>query len=87
MPAYQTSSPSSSLSDYSNALSQLMDSMLFTFSEFLEQFKTVNMYNDLMVVLFEQQDLITKTNKMKHLAGVVEHLQNMINALQEYMQE
>ena len=87
MPAYWTLSPSSSLSSYLNALSQLTDSMFFTFSKCLEQFKTVDTYNDLMVMLFERQDLIIKTNKMKHLVGLVECFQNEISMLQEYMQE
>ena len=75
MPAYQTSSPSSSLSSYSNALScqhQLTDTLPMTYSEYLEQFETVDTYDDLMVALFERQDLIIKTNKMKHLTGLVE---------------
>ena len=87
MPAYQNMSPSSSLSDYSNASSQLTDSMLFTFSEFLECFETADTYDDLMVTLFKRQDLIIKTNEMKHLAGLVQCLQNKISMLQEYMQE
>ena len=61
--------------------------MLFTFSEFLERFETANTYEDLMVMLFERGDRIIKTNKMKHLAGLVECLQNKVSALQEYMQE
>ena len=61
--------------------------MLFTFSEFLKQFETADTYKDLMVALFEWQDLIIKTNEMKHLAGLVECLQNEISSLQEYMQE
>ena len=92
MPAYQTSSSSSSssLSSYSGGLTcymQATDTMLMTFSEYLEQFKSNNTYTDLMVTLFERQDLIIKTNEMKHLAGMVEHFQNKISHLQEYMQE
>ena len=90
MPAHQTSSPSSSLSSYSNGSSQQMrvtDTMFMTFSEYLKQFETVDAYNDLMVTLFERQDLIIKTNEMKHLAGLVKHFQNEISTLQEYMQE
>ena len=64
-----------------------MDTMLMTFSEYLEQFKTDDAYTDLTVTLFERQDLIIKTNEMKHLAGMVKHFQNKISALQEYMQE
>ena len=90
MPAYQTSSSSSSLSSYSGSSSQQMwttDTMLMTFSEYLEQFKTNDAYTDLMVTLFERQDLIIKTNEMKHLAGMVKHFQNEISHIQEYMQE
>ena len=58
-----------------------------TFSEYLELFETDDSYNDLMVTLFEWQDLIIKTNEMKHLAGMVEQFQNEISHLQEYMQE
>ena len=61
--------------------------MLMTFSEYLELFETDDSYTDLMVTLFERQDLIIKTNEMKHLAGMVERFQNEISHLQEYMQE
>ena len=91
MPAYCTSSSSSSpLSSYSGGSTQYMqttDTMLMTFSKYLELFETDDSYTDLMVTLFEHQDLIIKTNKMKHLAGMVEQFQNEISHLQEYMQE
>ena len=61
--------------------------MPMTFSEYLEQFETLDTYEDLMVTIFERQDLILKTNKLKHLAGMVKRFQNEISALQEYMQE
>ena len=61
--------------------------MLMTFLEYLKQFETDNSYTNLMVTLFKRQDLIIKTNKMKHLVGMVEHFQNEISHLQEYMQE
>ena len=61
--------------------------MLMTFSKYFEQFKTDDAYTDLMVTLFKRQDLIIKTNKMKHLVGMVKHFQNEISHLQEYMQE
>ena len=61
--------------------------MLMTFSEYLEQYETDDAYTNLMVTLFERQDLIINTNKMKHLAGMVGHFQNKISHLQEYMQE
>ena len=91
MPAYQTSSSSSSssLSSYSGGSTcymQANDTMLMTFSEYLELFETDDSYTDLMVTLFERQDII-KTNEMKHLAGMVERFQNEISHLQEYMQE
>ena len=90
MPAYRISSSSSSLSSYSGGSTCYMqenNTMLMTFSVYLELFKTNDSYTDLMVTLFERQDLIIKTNKMKHLAGMVEHFQNKISHLQEYMQE
>ena len=91
MPAYWTSSSSSSsLSSYSGGSSrkmQAIDTMLMTFSEYLEQFESNNAYTNLMVTLFERQDLIIKKNEMKHLAGMVEHFQNEISHLQEYIQE
>ena len=64
-----------------------MDTMLMTFSKYLEQFETDNAYTNLMVTLFERQDLIIKMNEMKHLTGMVKCFQNEISALQEYMQE
>ena len=66
---------------------QTADTMLMTFSEYLEQFKTDDSYANLMVTLFKRQDLIIKTNEMKHLVEMVEHFQNEISHLQEYMQE
>ena len=90
MPAYRTSSSSSSLSSYSGGSTRYMretNTMLMTFLEYLELFETNNSYTDLMVTLFKRQDLIIKTNEIKHLAGMVERLQNEICHLQEYMQE
>ena len=66
---------------------RVTDTMLMTFSEYLEQFETDDAYTDLMVTLFERQDLIIKMNEMKHLAGMVKCFQNEISALQECMQE
>ena len=63
------------------------DTMLMTFSEYLELFETDDSYTNLMVTLFERQDLIIKTNEMKHLAGMVKRFQNEMSHLQEYMQE
>ena len=48
------------------------NTMLMTFSKYLEQFESDDAYTDLMVTLFKRQDLIIKTNEMKHLAGIVE---------------
>ena len=70
-----------------NSLYARNNTMLMTFSEYLELFETDDSYTDLMVTLFEQQDLIIKTNEIKHLVGMVKHLQNKISHLQEYMQE
>ena len=91
MPAYRTlSSSSSSLSSYSGGSTRYIretDTMLMTFSEYLELFETDDSYTNLMVTLFERQDLIIKMNEMKHLAGIVKRFQNKISHLQEYMQE
>ena len=40
-----------------------------------------------MVTLFRRQDLIVKTNELKHLAALVKQLQNEVDSQQEYMQE
>ena len=80
----------SSLSSYLEASSwqmQVTNSMPISFSEYLKRFESEDTYDDLMVALFEWQDLIIKTNEMKHLAGLVERFQNKVSALQEYMQE
>ena len=54
---------------------------------FLEQFKTLDSFEDLMTTIFERQDFIIKMNEMQHLAGLVKQLQNEVSALREYMQE
>ena len=91
MPAYCTSSSSSSsLSSYSGGSTCYMrttNTMLMTFSEYLEHFETDDSYTDLMVTLFERQDLMIKTNEIKHLVEMVKRLQKEISHLQEYMQE
>ena len=88
MPAYQTSSPSSasSFSDSSHWLVSNGSSNI-SFSDYHEYFESNNNYTDLMVTLFEWQDLIIKTNELKHLAALVEWFQNEIDAQQGYMWE
>ena len=41
----------------------------------------------LKVALFERQDLVVKTNEMRHLAPLIEQLQDEANLQQEYMEE
>lgn len=57
------------------------------FFKYLGQFNNDDQYTDLMVALFERQDLMIKTNELKNLAGLVEHLQEEVNKQEEYMQE
>ena len=40
-----------------------------------------------MVTLFRRQDLIVKTNELKHLTALVEQLQNEVDSQQEYIRE
>ena len=87
MPASHTSS--SGLSSFSDSSRRLIStrSPHISFSDYLEHFENDNTYSDLMVALFGRQDLIVKTNKLKHLAALVEQLQNEIDSQQEYMRE
>ena len=87
MPASQTSS--SGLSSFSDSSQQLIStgSPHISFSDYLEHFENNDTYSDLMVALFRRQDLIVKTNELKHLAVLVERLQNEVDSQQEYMWE
>ena len=58
-----------------------------SFFDFLGRFENDDVYEDLMVALFKRQDLMTKTAKLKNLAGIVERLQDEANRQQEYMLE
>ena len=72
MPAFRTSS--SSLSSFSDSPRQLISTGLphISLSDYLEHFENDDNYSDLMVALFRRQDLIVKTNELKHLAVLVE---------------
>ena len=57
---------------------------------FLDYVKLLNdndSFDALKVALFERQDLVVKTNEMKHLAPLIEQLQDKVNRQQEYMEE
>ena len=87
MPASRTSS--SGLSSFSDSSRRLIStrSPHISFSDYLKHFENDDTYSDLMVALFGRQDLIVKTNKLKHLAALAKQLQNEIESQQEYMQE
>ena len=86
MPAYRSSSPSPFSSDSSQRLASI-GSPNISFLDYLKLFNDDNSFTALMVALFEQQDLIVKTNEMKHLAPLVERLQDKANQQQEHMEE
>ena len=88
MPAY--CSPSPSLSSFSSTSSQQLGSMGSPNISFLDYVKSLDdndSFDVLKVALFEQQDLVVKTNEMKHLAPLIERLQDEANRQQEYMEE
>ena len=59
----------------------------FSFLDYLKHFENDKTYSNLMVILFGRQDLLVKTNKLRHLAPLVERLQDEANNQQKYMQE
>ena len=73
MPAYRSSSPS--LSSFSSNSSQRLASIESPNVSFLDYAKLLNdndSFDALKVALFERQDLVVKTNEMKHLAPLIE---------------
>ena len=73
MPAYH--SPSPSLSSFSSTSSQRLASMGSPNVSILDYVKLLdnnNSFDALKVALFERQDLVIKTNKMKHLASSID---------------
>ena len=88
MPAYCSSSPSmfSSSSDSSQRVVSI-GSPNISFFKYLKLFSDNDSSSALMVALFERQDLVVKTNKMKHLAPLVERLQDEANQQQEHLEE
>ena len=86
MPAYHSMSYSSSnsFSRY-HRCSAPIPSIQISFFEYLRQFKTNNSFTNLMTTIFGRQDLITKTNEIKHLAKLVQQLQDEANEQQDYM--
>ena len=88
MPAYCSSSPS--LSSFSSNSSQQLASIESPNVSFLDYVKLLNnndSFDVLKVALFEQQDLVVKTNKMRHLAPLIKQLQDEANRQQEYLEE
>ena len=88
MPAYRSSSPSpfSSSSESSQRLASV-GSPNISFLDYLKLFDDNDSFTALTVALFEQQDLMVKTNEMKHLAVLVKRLQDEANWQQEYLEE
>ena len=87
MPAYRSSSSSSDSSSGYPRRSAPTPSIHITFFEYLRQFENDDLYEELMVAVFGRQDLIMKTNEMKHLAKLVQRLQDEANEQQDYMLE
>ena len=88
MPAYHSSSPSpfSSSSDTSQWPTSI-GSLNVSFLDYIKLFNDDNSFSALQAALFEWQDLIVKTSEMKHLALLVEQLQDEANQQQEHMEE
>ena len=88
MPAYRSSSlsPFSSSSDTSQQLASI-GSFNVSFLDYIKLFNDDNSFSALQVALFKRQDLIVKTSEMKHLALLVERLQDEANRQQEHMEE
>ena len=88
MPSYCSSLPSpfSSSSDSSQRPVSI-GSPNISFLDYLKLFSNNDSSSALMVALFEWQDLVVKTNEMKHLAPLVEWLQDKANQQQEHMEE
>ena len=88
MPAYHSSSPSlSSFSSNSSQQLALTESPNVSFLDYVKLLDNNNSFDALKVALFEQQDLVVKTNEMRHLAPLIERLQDEANRQQEYMEE
>ena len=86
MPAYRNTSPSSSDSSSGYPCCSVPNgSPCITFFEYLRQFEDDDSFTHLMVTLFGRQDLIEKTNEIKHLAKLVQRLQDEANEQQDYM--
>ena len=88
MPAHRSSllSPFSSSSETSQR-SALTGSPNVSFLNYIKLFNNNDSFSALQVALFERQDLAVKTSKMKHLAPLVEWLQDEANRQQEHMEE
>ena len=78
MPAFQSSSPSPFSSDVSQRLA-LTGSLNISFLDYIKLFDNNDSFDTLKAALFGRQDLIVKTNELKHLAPLVEQLQDEAN--------
>ena len=78
---------SSSLSSYLISPWRLFlaGSSHLSFSDYLEQFKTDDDYEELMITLFERHDFILKTNSMRHIAKLIRRFQDKINEQRDYL--
>ena len=80
MPAYHSSSPSlSSFSSNSSQQLALIKSPNVSFLDYVKLLNDNDSFDALKVALFERQDLVVKTNEMKHLAPLIEQLQDEVN--------
>ena len=88
MPAYCSSS-SSPFSSSSASFQQLalVESSNISFLDYVKLLDNKDSFDALKVALFERQDLVVKTNEMKHLAPLIEQLQDEVNQQQEYIEE
>ena len=88
MPAYRSSSPS--LSSFSNNSHQRLTSIGSPDVTFLGYVKLCNnndLFDALQNALFERQDLILKTNKIKYFIPLIERLQEEVNRQQDHIIE
>ena len=88
MPASRSSSPSlSSFSSFSSERLASSGSPNISFLDYIKLLDNNDSFDVLKVALFERQDLVVKTNQMKHLAPLIEQLQDKANQQQEYLEE
>ena len=73
MPAYHSSSPSlPSFSSNSSQRLALTESPNISFLDYVKLLDDNDSFDALKVALFERQDLVVKTNEIKHLTPLIE---------------